>query len=161
MISFDLKCRHAHVFEVWFRSSEAYAAQRDSGLIACPVCGDSGIEKAVMAPAVAAKSNQRPEPTSQKPTMPDATLAMSNAPADLERAKALLVAMARAQAKALETSQWVGDRFGEMVRAMHYGEAEHAPIHGTAATDEARAMIEEGLPVAPLIVPIAPPDQTH
>jgi hypothetical protein len=172
VISFDLKCTHAHVFEVWFRNSGAYEEQRVGGLIACPICGDTNIEKAVMAPAVAAKGNRRQEITTRPEAMIEAgseqrtelaqtpvTMA-ADAKSEVQM-KALLGALAQAQAKALEKSQWVGNKFGDMVRAMHYGEADHAAIHGTAEPAEARAMIEEGLPVAPLIVPVAPTDQTH
>lgn len=152
MISFDLKCADGHVFEAWFKSSDAYADQRAGRLIACPVCGNADIAKAVMAPAVAAKGNRRE---------PAQSVAMAgNAPDDAQL-KALVAALAQAQAAMLETSTWVGDGFAEQARAMHYGEAEHAPIRGTTNAAEARAMMEEGVPVAPLIVPVAPPGSTH
>jgi hypothetical protein len=61
----------------------------------------------------------------------------------------------------LEQSRWVGDKFADQARAMYYGETEQAPIHGTTNTREALAMMEEGVPVAPLIVPVAPPESTH
>ncbi len=162
MISFDLKCGLGHVFEAWFRSSAAYEEQHAGGLVACPICGDARVAKAIMAPAVGTKGNQRPEPvrdTGQPMAMPAAgPAAGSEAEA---RLKAMLGALAQAQAKMLEQSQWVGDSFAEQARAMHYGEADQAAIHGTATPNEARAMMEEGLPVAPLIVPVTPPDRTH
>lgn len=65
------------------------------------------------------------------------------------------------QADALKDSQWVGGAFPERARAIYYGEAEPATIHGTASPQEVRAMAEEGLAVAPLLVPVAPPDQTN
>lgn len=155
MISFDLKCGHGHVFEVWFRSSADYEAQQAASQIACPTCGSPEIEKAVMAPAVSAKSNQRSAvPATQ----------MAHAPVDdARRAEmhALIEALAQAQTKALEGSQWVGEQFADRVRAMHYGEADHAAVHGTASLSDAQAMIEEGLPVAPLIVPVVPPDRLN
>lgn len=155
MISFDLKCGLGHVFEAWFRSSMAYEEQRDADQIACPFCGDTRIGKAVMAPAVGAKGNQRdavPAP---------AQMVTTDAPPTEEQIRAVLHALVQAQARSLEQSQWVGDSFTERARAMHYGEEDQAPIHGTANLDDARAMIEEGLAVAPLLVPVAPPDQTH
>lgn len=156
MISFDLKCVHGHVFEAWFRSSKDYEDQRGSRMIACPVCGNADIAKAVMAPAVAAKSNQRAD-RGEAPQ----TVAMAGSSADEAQLQTALAALAEVQARMLEQSQWVGDKFADQARAMHYGEAEVAAIHGTARPDEARAMMEEGLPVAPLIIPVAPPDQTH
>lgn len=155
MISFDLKCGGSHVFEAWFRSSADYEAQRKAGQIACPVCGDPQVGKAVMAPAVAAKGNQR---ATLPMAMPEGGEGGGPDPAQI---KALIQAIAQAQAEALKSSMWVGDDFATRARAMHYGEADHAPIHGRANLREARELLEEGLPVAPLLVPIAPPDQTN
>ncbi len=155
MISFDLRCDGGHIFEVWFRSSADFETQRAGSLIACPFCGNDAISKAVMAPAVAAKGNRASIASTQQP--------MTIAPDDEYRQQlaALMTAMAEAQAIALKKSQWVGADFAERARAMHYGEAEHASIHGTASTQDARAMMEEGLAVAPLLVPVIPPDQAN
>lgn len=139
MIVFDLKCGRAHVFEAWFGSSADYDDQRARGLVQCPLCGDGAIEKAVMAPNVAAKSNRQQEVT----------------PATM---KAALAALAQAQAKALEGSQWVGSAFADRARAMHLGEEDKAAIHGQASAEEARALVEEGVEVAALPFPVAPPD---
>lgn len=142
MIVFDLKCGGNHVFEAWFKSSDAYEEQRVQGLIACPLCGDSAVSKAVMAPAVGAKGNQMAE----------------KAPVSPEAFKAALAAMAEIQAKQLETSQWVGKAFAEKARAMHVGDAPEAQIHGQATLEEAKALVEDGVPVAPLLVPVVPPE---
>lgn len=142
MIVFDLKCGGDHVFEVWFKSSGAYEEQRAQGLIACPFCGDVAVTKAVMAPAVAPKGNQVAE----------------RAPAGAEAFKAALAALAEHQARQLERSQWVGTAFAEKARAMHQGETPEAPIHGQATLQEAKALVEEGVPVAPLLVPVVPPE---
>jgi len=158
MISFDLKCSRAHVFEAWFRSSDDYERQKARQLLLCPVCGDMDVGKAVMAPSIPAKGNQRAVPAAPRGEIAVNMPAGSGAP---DQMKALLGALAEAQAKALETSQWVGASFSEKARSMHYGEIDHSAIHGTASADEARAMIEEGLAIAPLLVPIVPPDQTN
>ncbi len=144
MIIFDLKCGHGHVFEVWFGSSKDYEDQRARGLVSCPICGDVSVEKAVMAPAVGAKSNR------------SASRAVANV-GDDDRA-AMLEALAEAQAKILENSEWVGRGFADRARAMHYGEESHAAIHGEVAAVEAKALIEEGVRVAPLPLPVVPPD---
>lgn len=136
MIVFDLRCADAHVFEAWFASSTAYEDQRGRGLIACPVCGGTEVGKAVMAPNVSAKGNAAP------------------APAVI---KAAMAKLAAAQAKALEGSEWVGSRFPERARAMHAGETPDAPIHGQATLAEAKALADEGVPVAPLALPVVPP----
>lgn len=142
MIVFDLKCSGDHVFEAWFKSSTAYEDQRAQGLIACPLCGDVAVTKAVMAPAVAPKGNQAPE----------------KAPVSPQVFKAALAAMAQIQAKQLETSTWVGGAFADKARAMHAGDAPEAPIHGQATLAEAKALVEDGVPVAPLLVPVVPPE---
>ncbi len=99
---------------------------RDAQLIACPVCGDADVIKAVMAPAVAAKGNRAPA----QPVAMTGHAAVDAPPSDAQL-KALVAALAQAQAQMLETSTWVGNGFAEQARAMHYGEAEHAAIHGT------------------------------
>ena len=146
MIVFDLKCGGGHVFEAWFGSSADYESQRGRSLIACPVCGDSAIDKAVMAPNVAAKGNRRSDavPALGKPDP-----------------KQLMAALAEAQAKMLEGSKWVGVAFADKARAMHLGEEAHAPIHGQASAEEAKALIEEGVAVAPLPLPVVPPEQRN
>ncbi|WP_315764320.1 DUF1178 family protein [Sphingomonas sp. Y38-1Y] len=148
MIVFDLRCGTGHVFEAWFGSSAAYEEQRAGGLVECPMCGDRGVEKAVMAPNVGAKGNQRsavPAPAPSETPSPEAI-------------KAALAAMAAAQAKALETSQWVGAAFVDKARAMHLGDAPQAPIHGQATLADAKALVEEGVAIAPLPFPVVPPE---
>ncbi|MET0308964.1 MAG: DUF1178 family protein [Sphingomonas sp.] len=139
MIVFDLRCGTGHVFEAWFGSSGAYEAQRAGGMIQCPICGDGDVAKAVMAPNVGAKGNQSP----------------AVAP---EALKAAMAAIAEIQSKMLEKSQWVGTAFADKARAMHLGETPSAPIHGQTSAEEAKALVEEGVPVAPLLVPIVPPE---
>lgn len=162
MISFDLACTHAHVFEVWFRSSSDYEEQRARGLIACPVCGDAGIRKAVMAPNVAAKSNRGmalPAPIASAPTA-EPTVPMASGPSlpDVPPAvMAVMAAVARAQAEALPQSTWVGKRFAEEARAIH-DSGDDRIIHGQATRDEAEALAEDGIGVLPLLVPIVPPE---
>jgi hypothetical protein len=172
MIVFDLKCANDHVFEVWFGSSAAFEDQRARGLVACAYCGSTDVAKAVMAPRLNAKGNQRSsaapvasEPDSvQSVSSPPvevsnaAAPAQAAAPIDIEKARAVLQVLAKAQAQMLSQSTWVGRDFAETARAMHYGEEDHAPIHGEAAPDEAAALIEEGVGVAPLPFPVIPPE---
>ncbi|TPG12820.1 DUF1178 family protein [Sphingomonas oligophenolica] len=143
MIVFDLRCGAAHVFEAWFASSAAYDAQRSESRIACPVCGDTMIDKAVMAPAIGAKSN-----------------GMADRP-PAAAIKAALKHLAAAQARSLEGSQWVGDTFANRARAMHDGDEPAAPIHGKATVADAKALVDDGVPIAPLPLPIVPPDTAH
>lgn len=152
MIVFDLRCPQSHIFEAWFASGAAYEDQRARGLLACPLCGDSDIVKAVMAPNVAAKGNTRSVP---------AVSAQSNAPPSAAALKAALHALAGAQAEALAKSQWVGTAFAETARAMHAGDVAAAPIHGQTTVAEAKALIDDGVPVAALPLPVVPPDAVN
>ena len=112
-----------------------------------------------MAPAVAAKGN-RTEASRQAGPSGDETRPMirGELPAEVKQA---LETLARAQAKALEKSTWVGDKFADKARSMHYGETDEAPIHGKATKDEAEEMVAEGITVAPLLFPVAPPDELN
>ena len=155
MIVFDLSCTGGHRFEGWFGSSADFEDQRMRGLLACPTCGVSEVSKAPMAPAVPAKGN-----THAEVLPPEAPRPMANTPLPPEMHKAL-AALAKAQAEALKNSTWVGDSFAEETRKMHYGERDEAPIHGQASLAEAKALIEEGVPVAPLPFPVAPPEKLN
>ncbi|KFG91918.1 hypothetical protein BV98_000168 [Sphingobium herbicidovorans NBRC 16415] len=155
MIVFDLKCSaHGHVFEAWFGSTADFEDQSARGLLLCPMCGDPDVSKAVMAPAVAAKGNRRPAET-PVPAGPTAPVALAG---DETRMREIMQSLAEAQAKVLEDSTWVGRGFAEHARAMHYGEKDRASIHGEVAPEEARALISEGVEVAPLLFPVVPPE---
>ena len=157
MIVFDLICDDGHRFEGWFGSSQDFAEQQDRGLVACPQCGSPIVAKAPMAPAVPAKGNSRPEAALAEAG--DA-VPVSNMPLPAEVQKALAT-LAKAQEKALKDSTWVGDKFAEQSRAMHYGEESEKPIHGRASSEEAKSLLDEGIAVAPLPFPIAPPDELN
>ncbi|ARR56279.1 hypothetical protein HY78_23885 [Rhizorhabdus wittichii DC-6] len=152
MIVFDLACNTAgHVFEIWFGSSADYEDQKARGLVMCPYCGSTDVDKAVMAPNVAAKGNQRSEPSATAPVP-----AAANVPSP-EAFKAMVGKLAEVQARMLEGSDYVGSRFADEARSMHLGEQESRPIHGQTSPEEAKALIDEGVPVAPLLLPVRPP----
>jgi hypothetical protein len=152
MIVFDLKCAHDHVFEAWFGSSNTYEEQRARGLVTCPLCGDAQVSKALMAPNLAAKGNSKRK---AQPAVASAPPAPAVTPDGM---KAALHALAQAQSKALEKSEWVGRSFADRARAMHAGEQAASPIHGQSTKAEAIALIEDGVPIAPLLLPVVPPD---
>jgi len=153
MIVFDLSCADGHRFEGWFSSSGDFATQQARGLVACPHCGSAEIAKAPMAPAVPKKGNQRAEAKG------DAPVPVAN-PMPPEVAEAM-AKLATLQAEALKQSTWVGDKFAEQSRAMHYGEKAEQVIHGKATPKEAKALLEEGIPVSPLPFPVSPPDELN
>lgn len=149
MIVFDLRCAaEGHVFEAWFGSSEDYDSQQERGLVHCPLCGAAEVHKAVMAPRVGAKGNQR---------LPGARAASEMVSSDPEGVKQMLAAMARAQREMLKRSEHVGERFAEEARAIHVGEAAERPIHGRATPAQTESLLEDGIPVAPLPFPVIEP----
>ncbi|MFU7528607.1 DUF1178 family protein [Qipengyuania sp. ASV99] len=168
MIVFDLHCSDGHRFEGWFGSSSDYEAQLARGLVSCPECGTSEVSKSVMAPAVSAKGNRAvavPTPSSRpqseaQTVLPAGAHPIANTPMPAEVQKALK-SLAKAQAKALKNSTWVGKDFAARSRAMHYGEQDQAPIHGQASLAEAKALLDEGVEVAPLPFPVAAPDELN
>lgn len=144
MIRYALRCDKGHEFEGWFRSSDAFDLLAGAGQVACTLCGSCRVSKALMAPS-----------------LPDKARAASDAPATPEagaeaRAKA---ALARLRAEVEANSDYVGTRFADQARAMHDGDMPSRPIHGEARPDEARRLIEDGVPVAPL--PFIPRQKTN
>jgi hypothetical protein len=159
MIVFDLECRSGgHRFEGWFGSSDDFADQQARGLLCCPQCGSDDVGKAVMAPSVGRKGNQKGE-LARRAVVPDAT-PVSNAMMPPEAVQ-MMRKLASMQAEALKQSRWVGDKFAENAKAMHYGERTAEPIHGEATLEQASALLEEGIAVAPLPFPVVPPDKAN
>lgn len=134
MIRYDLKCADGHAFEAWFPSSADYDDQAARGLVMCSHCGSQKVEKALMAPRVPARGNKgQAEP-------------MLSAGPNAEIEKKL----AELRAEIEKSSDYVGDRFAAEARAMHVGDKEHRPIYGEATKDDAKSLVEDGVPVAPL-----------
>ncbi|WP_336486079.1 DUF1178 family protein [Methylobacterium nigriterrae] len=152
MIRYALVCEAGHGFESWFPSSDAYDDQAARGLVTCPFCDSARVDKSPMAPGVARTDRARP---------PAATPAAVPAPAPMpmlaepERQMRALLRMVRAQVAS--TAEHVGARFPEEARKIHYGEADSRPIYGQASLEEARALVDEGIDVAPL--PMLPDDR--
>lgn len=157
MIVFDLECRSGgHRFEGWFGSSDDFARQQERGLVSCPHCGAGDVIKAPMAPNLGRKSNQVSIPVAPQA----APQPMQGGKLPPEAVK-MMKAMAAMQAEALKDSRWVGDSFAEQSRAMHYGERDTETIHGQATLSEAKELLEEGIAIAPLPFPVAPPEETN
>ncbi len=124
MILFDLKCANAHTFEAWFRDGATFEKQSAAGEVMCPICGDSKVEKAPMAPRVSTARQRKPE---------------------AERAKRIGKALQELRAHIESTCEYVGDRFAEEARRIHYGEADPRGIYGRADDREAVELREEGI----------------
>lgn len=125
MIRYALRCDQGHDFDGWFRSSDGFEAMRDAGQVGCAVCGVTKVDRALMAPAVSDKALTAPR----------------------NPAEAALQALRR---KIETSSDYVGLSFAEEARAMHEGTRPARAIHGEARPEEARKLIEDGVPVAPL-----------
>lgn len=136
MIKYQLLCAADHEFEGWFRDSADYDAQADKGLVECPACGSADVRKAIMAPAVARGGRE----------------------ARLSEIKGdMMKAMQRARDYVEKNFDYVGEKFPEEARKIHYGESDERPIYGEATGAEARELAEEGVSIAPL--PGAKPKQ--
>ncbi len=155
MIVFDLCCQEGHRFEGWFSSSQDFQDQLTSGIVSCPQCGSPEVKKAPMAPAVPKKGNQ----VVHRPQKEEAVPVAGGAPPP--EVAAALKKVAALQAEALKDSKWVGDNFAEQSRAMHFGEREAETIHGSATSKEAQELLEEGIPVTPLLFPVVPPEELN
>ncbi|MFN3937070.1 MAG: DUF1178 family protein [Gemmobacter sp.] len=129
MIRYDLRCDRGHDFDSWFQSSEAFDRLNGAGHVSCPECGSVSVAKALMAPSVATR-----EPPPRLDT-----------PRDLR--EAALMALRR---EIEANSEYVGLSFAAEARAIHEGRAPERQIHGEAKVEEARRLIEDGVPVAPL-----------
>lgn len=133
MIRFSLSCDKDHAFEAWFRNNEDFSVQKERGLVSCPQCGSAEVEKALMAPAVATGGKRE--------TM---ALAMNE---DQRRALAQLKALSE---KLKKDADYVGPKFAEEARKIHFGETEARGIYGEASGEEARALVEDGIDFMPL-----------
>jgi hypothetical protein len=158
MIRYALACERGHSFESWFQNSAAYDKQAKRGLVTCPVCNSAKVEKAIMAPRLA--RTDVPEPPPPVPAPPAAA-----PPAPVKTPVAIMSPPERELRQKLKelrdhvtkNASYVGAKFPEEARKIHYGETEHRSIYGEASPDEAKALHEEGIEFHPL--PILPDDQ--
>jgi len=153
MILFDLKCSLGHRFEGWFRNGAAYEAQAASHAITCPLCGDAKIEKAPMAPAIAkggrSRDHDAPPPALLSADTPPAPIVAPPVPDAVREAQAEILRHLRELRTQVEkNADYVGDRFADEARKIHYGEAEGRAIYGETSPEQAEALREEGVPIA-------------
>lgn len=158
MIRYALACQQAHEFESWFPSAEGYEAQVARGLVTCPVCGSGKVEKQIMAPAVGRNDRTAARVPAPAP-QPEAPQALAPQPMALlsEKEQALRAMLRAFREHVTKNSDYVGPRFVDEARKMHYGETEHRSIYGEATPVDAAALLEEGIEVHPL--PLAPDDR--
>jgi hypothetical protein len=139
MIRYDLTCSKGHEFDGWFRDSAGFDAQSKHGLVACSLCGSIEVEKQLMAPGIAAKSNRKMGP-------PQKLVAGA-----IDGRSQALMAMMREMRKSVEANaEYVGGKFAEEARKIHYDEAEKRGIYGEASPQDTKALVDEGIEVHPL-----------
>ncbi len=122
MILFKLRCASDHEFEGWFRDGDGFEAQHKAGEIACPHCGDTQVDKALMAPNIGRSRDKTPISPAQM--------------------RAALIEMRR---QVESNCDYVGERFAEEARRIHYGEVDPRGIYGEATSDESHELAEEGI----------------
>jgi hypothetical protein len=146
MIRYALACNKGHAFESWFQNSAAFDKQVKRGLLTCPVCNSAKIEKAMMAPQLSGtkKGTDASGPESPSPATP-APVAMVT-PQERELRKKLR----ELREHLVKNADYVGQKFPDEARKMHYGDIEHRSIYGEASPDQAREMHEEGIEFHPL-----------
>jgi hypothetical protein len=138
VIVYSLNCSEGHAFEGWFKDSAAYDAQAAEGKLVCPVCESRGVTKAPMAPSLPSAVGERKSASA------------ATAPDELRKMRQFVTGLRK---YVEQNAEYVGPRFPEEARKIHYGETEERHIYGEASIDEAKELIEEGVDVAPL-----PPD---
>ena len=159
MIRYALACDKGHAFESWFQGSAAYDKQVKRGLVTCPICNSAKVEKTIMAPRVSgakkrdAAPAQEPRALAPEPA-PEAPgpVAMVS-PQEREFRKKLK----ELREHLVKNADYVGQRFPEEARKMHYGETEHRSIYGEASPDQAKELHEEGIEFHPL--PVLPDER--
>lgn len=148
MIRYALACDRRHEFEIWFKNSADYDRQAKRGLVACPICDSTRVEKAIMAPAISGARKRKPasmDVTAAIPQAENAPMAMLSPQETELRAK-----LKELRNHLTKNADNVGRKFPDEARKMHYGETEHRSIYGEASTDEAKKMLDEGIEFHPL-----------
>jgi hypothetical protein len=154
----NLQCQHQHPFEGWFASEDDYQSQRTRDLVECPVCGDSLIQKMPSAPRLNLLTSRLDTTAPKEPAQPtalDNPEPPATAPADAQ------VAWLKMVQHVIANTEDVGQSFAEEARKMHYGESEERNIRGQVTAEEGQSLLEEGIPVMPLLVPAALKGSVH
>jgi hypothetical protein len=148
VIKYALVCEAGHGFETWFRSSDDYDKQRKRDLVECPACGSIAIEKQIMKPQVVRTDRGRSRPPADMPLTASehpTQVAMMSPQEQFLRQK-----LKELRDHVMKNADYVGEKFPELARQMHYEEIEQRSIYGEAKPDEVKELIDEGVPVQPL-----------
>jgi|AP95_1055475.scaffolds.fasta_scaffold119785_2 hypothetical protein len=145
MILYDLRCSQGHKFEAWFKDSGSYDKQAKRGDVECPVCSDTSVEKAIMAPRLSSSTRKKglehDTPISRGPHSDERAS---------EVAREILDAVGKVQRHVEENCDYVGDKFADEARAIHHGDSEERGIYGEATKSEVEDLLDEDIPVMPV-----------
>jgi len=157
MLVLNLSCTHGHGFEGWFGSGVDYESQQQRKLLSCPICGNEQITRLPSAPRLNVshlRGGARPPEPEDAPAAKPATATAVAAPA-APMNEQLQAQWLQAVAHVIKNTEDVGDQFAEEARRIHYGEAELRGIRGSATADDTAALLDEGIEVAQLPLPVA------
>jgi hypothetical protein len=165
MIRYALACDRGHAFESWFQNSAAYDKQTKRSLVTCPICGSAKVEKAMMAPNLAAPRAADAQAPAPSIAPPNPAPPPQPAPVPAKNPVAMMSPPERELRQKLKelrdhitkNASYVGPRFSEEARKIHYGETEHRSIYGEASPQEAKELHDEGIEFHPL--PVLPDDK--
>ena len=140
----DLQCALGHTFEGWFGSEEDFVTQCARALVQCPLCGDAAVHKMLSAPRLNLSTSRQDQGTDPGVTAVSPASDMAFGAEWMEMARRMLA-----------NTDDVGAHFADEARKMHYGETEERAIRGRTTPDEARALLDEGIEILPLVLPAA------
>jgi hypothetical protein len=140
----DLQCAQGHTFEGWFASEDDFLSQRARSMVQCPLCGDAAIQKKLSAPRLNLMGSRPDKPVTEIEVLSQPTVDASMTAAWLELSRRIVA-----------STDDVGERFAEEARRMHYGETAERAIRGKTTVEEARALVEEGIEILPVVLPQA------
>lgn len=147
MIHYQLRCGQSHGFDGWFNDSASFEKQAKRGLIECPECGGTDIERALMAPALA-RRQALPAPTETPSPPAEANVAAPEKATAGRLPAQMLAVLQRMRAEVEKNCDYVGPKFADQARAMHRGEIEPKGIYGETTDEQAESLAEEGVTVS-------------
>jgi hypothetical protein len=157
MIRYALYCEHDHAFEAWFGSSGDYDVQAAKGLVECPMCLSTTVRKQVMSPAIATSRRRgAPESTAivpssaAEPTLDGPGQQVASTEVQAQMRSTMMEALGKVRRHVEETCDYVGDSFAKEARDIHEGRSEQRGIYGEASPKEVKALLDDGITVAPL-----------
>jgi len=164
MIRYQLQCDKDHIFEAWFSNSDAYDKQARCNLITCPQCGSSKVSKAIMAPNIGVKTNRkktaltvRGDAQSEVAAPQQNSSDESHSPELVNARHEIMAAARKIREIVKKNAEYVGHKFAEEARKIHYEEVEEKGIYGEASAEEVQELLEEGVDIQPL--PILPEEK--